>query len=210
MVRFGYLKAISVCESEITQYFEASESRETREDLIFAVSKIPKPGIAIDCGCGAGADIAYLVSRGFTVHGFDLEKEAISRCKSRFMDNRNVTLTESTFSDFDYPKASLVVADASLFFCPETDFPDVWNKISECLQPKGIFCGSFLGAEDTMAAPGVNPARLWPEVSVFEESEVIKLFQCFEILRLHTHRSTGTTAQGTVHDWHIFQVVARI
>lgn len=196
--------------SEITKYFDTTESRKIREDLVFAVGNVRVPGIAIDCGCGAGADIDYLISKGFTVHGFDIEEEAISRCQSRFRGIDNVILTESTFIDFEYPKAALVVADASLFFCPKKDFPDVWSKIRECLDSNGIFCGSFLGTEDTMAVPGVNPSRLWPEVAIFEEDDLIKLFERFEILRFNTHKSTGITAQGVVHNWHIFQVVARL
>lgn len=56
----------------ITQYFEATANRPIRDDLRFAVEVVPEPKVAIDCGCGAGADIRYLVSNGFTVNGFDI------------------------------------------------------------------------------------------------------------------------------------------
>ncbi len=61
--------------------------------------------------------------------------------------------SRSSFSSFRYPKASLVVADASLFFCPKSEFEGVWRSIFECLYPNGVFCGSFLGLQDTMAGP---------------------------------------------------------
>ncbi|MBT8070231.1 MAG: class I SAM-dependent methyltransferase [Gammaproteobacteria bacterium] len=194
---------------EITKYFDATEFRDTREDLEFAVSMISEPKVAIDCGCGAGADISYLVKNGFSVYGFDIEEESISRCLSRFEGVDNVVLSKSSFRMFDYPKASLVVADASLFFCPATDFEIVWEKIYRCLHPNGVFCGSLLGLEDSMAEPGENPSVFWPEVTAFEKSEVKALFKNFEVLRFNVHKSTGKTPQGDIHNWHVYRVVAK-
>ncbi len=194
--------------AEITKYFDKTEFRDIRNDLVFAVENTSEPKIAIDCGCGAGADIDYLASNDFVVYGFDVEEESISRCKSRFKNIDNVFLSKSSFSSFSYPQASLVAADASLFFCPSSEFPTVWEKIYECLYPGGIFCGSFLGPEDTMAAQD-HPSVFWPEVAVFEEAEVKTLFEKYEILRFNVHRTTGATLLDTPHDWHIFSVVAR-
>jgi 2-polyprenyl-3-methyl-5-hydroxy-6-metoxy-1,4-benzoquinol methylase len=56
----------------IRKYFDATENRAVREDRIFAINNIHEPRIAIDCGCGAGADVNFLASNGFTVHGFDI------------------------------------------------------------------------------------------------------------------------------------------
>ena len=194
---------------EIAKYFNATEFREIREDLVFAVGLVGHPKIAIDCGCGAGADIDYLVRSGFTVYGFDIEHESITRCESRFNGVANVVLSRSSFTAFDYPQASLVVADASLFFCPSSEFKKVWSNIDQCLFPNGIFCGSFLGKEDTMAAPGENPSVFWPAVTTFEEPEVKALFKNFKLLRFKAHKSTGKTPQGTTHNWHVYQVVAQ-
>jgi SAM-dependent methyltransferase len=198
-----------VNKEKVTRYFEESETRPIRDDLVFAADITPEPKIAIDCGCGAGADINYLLEKGFTVHAFDIEEESIDRCKSRFNGIDEVILTKASFLDFTYPEASLVVADASLFFCPGSEFKAVWSKIYDCLCPNGLFCGSLLGNEDSMAAPGDNPAVFWPEVSSFEESEVMQLLKGYEILRFKTHRSTGKSPQGFDHNWHLFQIVAR-
>ncbi len=194
---------------EITKYFNTTENRNIRDDLTFAVQQVRQPKIAIDCGCGAGADISYLVSNGFTVHGFDVEEEAISRCTTRFKNNNNVTLSLASFGTYTYPKASLIVADASLFFCPKPEFTTVWKKIYKSLYPGGIFCGSFLGEEDTMAGPHYKPDYFWPEVAVFEEEGVRAIFANDEILRFNIHKSSGITPQGEPHDWHIYSVVAR-
>lgn len=193
----------------IRKYFEATENRKIREDLLFAVENVGEPKVAIDCGCGAGANINYLASEGFFVYGFDVEEESISRCKARFQKNDNVDLSKSSFSAYNFPKASLVVADASLFFCPKPEFSGVWKNIFECLQPNGIFCGSFLGPEDTMATPEYSANDFWPDVAVFEEEEVIKLFANYKILRFNVYKSSGTTPSGDLHDWHIYSVIAK-
>lgn len=193
----------------ISKYFEATENQKIREDLLFAVENVGEPKVAIDCGCGAGADINYLVSEGFFVHGFDVEEESILRCKTRFKNIYTVNLSKSSFSTYNFPKASLVVADASLFFCPKSEFPDVWKNIYECLLPNGIFCGSFLGPEDTMASPKYNANEYWPDVAVFKENEALMLFANYELLRFNVHKSSGTSPSGDPHDWHIYSVVAK-
>jgi SAM-dependent methyltransferase len=193
----------------ISKYFDATENRKIRDDLVFAAESVLEPKIAVDCGCGAGADIGYLVSKGFVVYGFDVEEESISRCATRFKGDKSVTLSRSSFSSYKFPKASLVVADASLFFCPKSEFAGVWRSIYECLYPGGIFCGSFLGPDDSMAGPNYSPADYWPEVAVFEEGEARALFANFEVERFQIHRCSGTTTNGEPHDWHIFSVVAK-
>jgi len=114
---------------EIKEYYDATEYREVRSDLTFAVNIVGVPKIAIDCGYGAGTDIEYLLASGFKVYGFDIEDESISRCKKRFKNNSDVILSKAEFSSYKYPRTSLVVADASLFFCPKTEFNYVWSNI---------------------------------------------------------------------------------
>ncbi|MEH6405406.1 MAG: class I SAM-dependent methyltransferase [Sneathiella sp.] len=195
--------------AEMTRYFDATSNRETRDDLKLAVSLVEGSKIAIDCGCGAGSDIAYLRAKNFHVHAFDGEEDAIRRCQDKFGDDDNVYLTQANFNSFNYPKASLVVADASLFFCPENEFGEVWRKITDCLQPQGVFVGSFLGSEDTMAGAGYNGEALWPEVLVVSEGQVRNWLARFDIISFTEHRSEGKSIEGTLHQWHIFSVVAQ-
>ncbi|MBC52925.1 MAG: tellurite resistance protein [Gammaproteobacteria bacterium] len=193
----------------ISRYFDETENRRIREDLVFAVDNVAAPRVAIDCGCGAGADIHYLAANGFTVHGFDVEEESIQRCKRRFRGIENVKLSRSSFTQYKFPKASLVIADASFFFCPKKEFPDVWTKVYECLHRGGVFSGSFLGPEDTMAGSEYNREDFWPDVAIYTEEEVQKLFVKYEVLRFNEHRLSGTAPGGEPHDWHIYSVVAK-
>ena len=194
---------------EISKYFEATEFRGTREDLKRGVSLVDGPRTAIDCGCGAGSDIAFLRTKGFTVYAFDIEPEAIAICQSRFGGDDKVWLSQESFSTFNYPRASLVVADASLFFCPQEEFANVWEKIFSALLPGGIFVGSFLGSEDTMAGPGFDRSAFWPNVLVATEHMVRQWLSPFEVISFNEHRQSGTAPGGTHQRWHIYSVVAR-
>lgn len=119
-------------------------------------------------------------------------------------------LSRDTFSSFEYPQSSLVVADASLFFCPEDELNYVWTSISNCLYSKGIFCGSFLGAEDTMASANYDKDDYWPNILVLNEAKIKALFDYnFEVLRFNEHKSSGCGPNGKPHNWHVFTVVAK-
>ncbi len=170
---------------------------------------VDDPNIAIDCGCGAGSDIAYLRSKGFLVHAFDIESESIIRCQKRFGDDKKVQLSQATFSTYNYPSASLILADASLFFCSENEFIEVWNKITESLLPKGIFVGSFLDPEDTMAGSDYKREAFWSEVLVVSEEKIRCWLNGFDIISFTEHRTTGESVDGKPHQWHVFSVVAR-
>lgn len=193
----------------ILRYFDATEDRKTRDDLRLAVNLVGGRKLAIDCGCGAGSDIAFLRSQGFTVYAFDIEEASITRCAKRFQGDSEVLLSQSSFSDYAYPQASLIVADASLFFCPKQEFGKVWRKIENALIPDGVFCGSFLGPDDTMAGPNNNNKAYWPDVLVMSEQKVKQLFKAFRIESFTEHKSSGQAPDGENHQWHIFSVVAK-
>ncbi len=194
---------------EIIRYFDATENRPTRDDVKLAVSLVEGDKVAIDCGCGSGSDIAYLRTRGFRVYAFDIDEQSILRCEKRFQGDLEIKLSRSSFNTYRYPQASLVVADASLFFCSMKDFDEVWGKITEAILPGGLFSGSFLGPEDTMAGPLYDKASYWPDILVLSEIEVKKLFNKFSIVSFTEHRSSGVAPDGKPHQWHIFSVVAK-
>ena len=194
---------------EITDYYDATVDRDVRSDLQRAIKLVNEPKIAIDCGCGAGRDIAYLLDNGFIVHAFDIEPDSILRCKKRFAGIDNVFLSQDSFNSFSYPIASLIVADASLFFCAEGEFSEVWSKINKSLSPGGIFVGSFLGPNDTMANPNYKKEPFWPDKLVFKEVQLRAKFNNFEIISWSEHNIDGKTPQGRLHHWHIFSIIAK-
>lgn len=194
---------------EINQYYDATEDSNVRADLQQAIDLVSAPKIAIDCGCGAGSDIAYLLASGFVVHAFDIESESISRCSDRFEDETKLFLSQDSFKTFAYPPASLILADASLFFCPPGEFNEVWCKMTAALVLGGIFVGSFLGPRDTTAGPEYQRDAFWPDVLILTEALLQPMFKGFEIVNWTEHEIDGKTAQGAPHYWHIFSVVAK-
>jgi SAM-dependent methyltransferase len=198
-----------VATKEIMTYYDSTAARSVRADLKYAVELVDNPGIAIDCGCGAGADIAFLRDKGFTVHAFDIEEEAVARCRRRFSEDDQVVVSQASFTSFVYPDANLISADASLFFCPEQEFDDAWSNITRSLSLGGVFSGSFLGERDTTAGPDYDREAYWSDVLVVTEHQLRKQFETFEIKRWTEHEFSGETAEGKAHHWHIFSVVAR-
>jgi SAM-dependent methyltransferase len=93
---------------EIDEYYNSTENSEVRSDLNYAVSLLAENRIAIDCGCGAGSDIAFLRENDFIVYAFDIEEESIFRCRKRFEGDGKVLLSQDSFSSFVYPLASLI------------------------------------------------------------------------------------------------------
>ncbi|TOB47440.1 class I SAM-dependent methyltransferase, partial [Vibrio parahaemolyticus] len=65
--------------------------------------------VAIDCGCGTGSDIKYLISHGYKVFGFDINPDSVAICRDRFGGESSVNVAQSSFCEFDYGDASLIV-----------------------------------------------------------------------------------------------------
>ena len=85
----------------------------------------------------------------------------------------------------------------------------MWAKIQRSLLPMGVFVGSFLGPEDTMAGPDYDKPAFWPNVLIANEDRVRLWLEGFEVVSFTEHKTSGQTVDGTHHQWHIFSVVAR-
>lgn len=133
-----------------SEYYEKVASSPHRPMTEFAADLVGDlPAVAVDCGCGAGRDAAYLLNRGFEVHAFDKEQQAIEFCQERFKEHPSFRATQSCFVDFDYPASSLIMAHSSLFFCPSQGFKAVWSKLVGSLPVGGILCVDLLGVNDS-------------------------------------------------------------
>ncbi len=159
------------------------------------------PAVAIDCGCGAGRDTAFLLSKGFKVHAFDKELEAIEFCKERFKSRSNFHASHACFSDFHYPSASLVMAHASLFFCPRHEFEAVWAKLVSSLPSSGVLCIDLMGNKDSWVE---SPNH---KVTSFTHSQVQELLSDFEVVKFNERDEAGKTAIGTSKHWHVYSVL---
>ncbi|QUJ67840.1 class I SAM-dependent methyltransferase [Photobacterium sp. GJ3] len=158
----------------------------------------------LDCGCGAGNDLAFLIQKGAMVSGFDASRYAIDICGKRLSHQANhiIRLEHASFEDFDYHRYDVVVCNSSLYFCKEVSFEQVWRKITHSIVLGGLFCGTLLGNED-----GWNNFEF--DTTSFKKPEVFTLFSDFEILLFEERNKDGFSSNGQAKHWHSFHVIAK-
>ena len=193
------------------EYYETTRDRAPDPILEFACDRVSPslPKVAVDCGCGAGRGVDLMRRRGFYVHAFDVEAEGVAVCRKRFAEDPEVRVSQAGFAEFDYPRASLVVAINSLFFCSPGEFETGWGKIMESLIPGGIFFGTFVGPHDSWADPGfVLEEAPDLKVLIHSEEKVRSLLSRHKFLALDIKDYDGVTALGSKKHWHLISVVA--
>jgi len=158
--------------------------------------------VAVDCGCGTGGDIDYLEQQGYVVYGFDNHPDSIAICKKRFANRASIHLEESSFENYHYPRAGIVIANSSLFFADPSSFENTWEKLAQCIAIGGVFAGDFMGKADSWATHYRSPT------TSLSACEAKKLFKNFEIIHWCERDEDGETALGRVKHWHTFSVIA--
>lgn len=193
-------------------YYERTRDGET-SPLVQQAAALAKTAIdehalinvAVDCGCGAGRHLAYLREQGFEVYGFDVEPDAIRWCEDRFRGDDAVYLDVASFETYTYPEAALVMAFASLFFCPADGFEEAWSRIESSVVPGGIFFGMFMGKRDEWAQRETS----FGKTLTFDETALRSRFSNFEIVDWHERDEEGGTAMDGRKHWHVYSVTAR-
>ena len=79
---------------EINAYYHSTEHSEVRADLSFAISLVSDERIAIDCGCGAGSDIAF--------------------CEKTTLQSMHLILSKRQYNDVENDLRTMV-----RFYCPK-------------------------------------------------------------------------------------------
>ncbi|MDQ7728629.1 methyltransferase domain-containing protein [Halomonas sp. SpR8] len=175
-----------------------------KQSLELVESSLPK--VAVDAGCGSGRDAMYLMEHGFTVHAFDKSDAAISRVREvggRHIDKTLFPMV-SSFERFVYPKTVLVNACSSLFFCDPERFAGAWQNLTNSLLKGGVFCGHFMGPNDSWAKMGRG------NLTIHAYSEIQALFNGqFMIIDIVELNTEGTTLLGKTKHWHVYSVVAQ-
>ena len=182
-----------------SDYYDANEGREPREQLLDVLGRFDRPGAAIDLGCGAGVDTVAMLERGWDVLAIDAEPDAIGRLRARAGDRDALHTELSPMEDAVLPPVDLVWASYSLFFCDPARFPDVWARIRAAVRPGGRFAGELLGERDTWASrdDGTSMTRMEAEA----------LFDGWTVERFEEEENEGEACSGPKH-WHLFHVIA--
>ncbi|WP_018917273.1 class I SAM-dependent methyltransferase [Vreelandella zhanjiangensis] len=189
-------------------YYQRSLGVEVYPHLKMALEVVDTslPKVAVDAGCGAGRDALFLLERGFTVHAYDKSDAAIARLREKGQLHLDRTLFPQvcSFEYFAYPESSLINACSSLFFCYQERFATAWMNIARSLLKGGVFCGHFMGPNDSWVKMGHG------DLTVHSKAELNELFaRDFKILDIHEHDAEGMTLLSKQKHWHTYSVVAQ-
>lgn len=187
-------------------YYQAVAGRPPRETLLKALdafSSLPRPGFAVDLGCGDGRDTVELLRRGWRVLAIDGEAKAFDRLLERPDLQRDLLHTQQMrFEALSLPASvDLINASFCLPFCPPANFPTLWQTIVTALKPGGRFCGQLFGDRDSWIK--------FPNRTHHTRQQVEALLQPFEVEWLEEEDHPGVTAIGEEKHWHIFHIVVR-
>ena len=183
-----------------SDYYDTNEGRAPREQLLDVLGLFATPGKAVDLGCGAGIDTRAMLDRGWSVLAIDAEADAIARVNARAGGNPALDTQLSPMEDVDLPKADLIWASYSLFFCDPARFPEVWATIRAAIRPGGRFAGELLGDRDTWASIDGHTAMT--------RTDAEALFDGWTVERFEEEENDGEACSGPKH-WHLFHVIAQ-
>ncbi len=155
--------------------------------------------MAIDLGCGSGADTSILLKEGWKVLAVDKEVDALK--KLFHQEKLNLQILHANFEeDLNLPLSTLVNASFALPFCQPKAFINLWNRIVATIRTGGRFAGHFFGQQDSWASNS--------HMTFIEMAQLKKMLSGFNIEYLEETNKEGKTLSGSIKHWHVFHVVA--
>lgn len=113
-----------------------------QESIDEAISHLETGSCILDVGCGSGKPIAaYLLSKGFDVHGIDISAKQVEHAK-HIIPKEKLFVTDifsfSTTLTFD-----AIICWFTIFHIHANQHPEVLKKLHSLLKPKGILLITF-------------------------------------------------------------------
>lgn len=98
---------------------------------------------------------------------------------------------------------AFINACSSLFFYDPALFAGAWQSLTNSLLKGGVFCGHFMGLNDTWAKMGRD------DLTIHSYADVQALFNDqFKIIDIVEHNTEGKTLLRKSKYWHIYSVGA--
>lgn len=126
-------------------YYDNTENKPANQNIQYFINEInPTPSNAIDLGCGAGRDTAYLIKNGWNVLAID-KNDVKDRISNKLIKEelKRFRFSRQSFEEVELEETDLIVSNFSLSFCDKEKFNELWNKIQRNIIPSRIFCGKF-------------------------------------------------------------------
>lgn len=159
-------------------------------------------GIALDLGCGAGAEAEYLARNGMMVDAIDKSETAVKYAKDR-CQGLTVDVIQGDFLGFelrpDYYQ--LAIAVNALPFVPKEACLALLRSVQAAMRPGGVVLFSVYGPEHAWATR--------PDMSFWTLEEFRALWDGWELLAIDEAKGMSALSSGVEVFQHRIRLVAR-
>ncbi len=161
------------------------------------------PGVAVDLGCGSGADTLELLRRGWRVHAVDADPNGLAVLRQMVPDDAlggALALHVAQFEDFEFPECDQIWAAYSWPYCQRDQWPGLWRRMVAALRPGGRIAGDIFGEKHEWAVE--TAIQCFPEAAVRDllQGLVVEAFDVEDGVR---------PSGGVITRWHAFGIAAR-
>ncbi len=186
-----------------SEYLENTKNRKPTPLLIAALSEIPRNGVALDIGIGAGVDTRAIAAHGLIVDAVDPSPEVVAYIPAH-SDGLPIHVFQTGIENFSIieNQYDLIFAWYSLpFIKNEEKYMTVLERIRSGLKNEGHFLASVFGEDE----PYVKESGL----TRIKKEKLVEIFKDFEIKTIKEIKDTHADAAGNIKDWHRIVIHAR-
>jgi len=159
-------------------------------------------GVALDLGCGTGAEAEYLAKEGMMVDAIDKSETVVKAAKER-CQGLTVDVIQGDFLEFQLRPEyySLAVANNSLPFVKKADCVALLKSVQEAIRPGGAVVLAVFGPEHAWATR--------EDMSFWSLDEFRELWSGWDVLAMNEFKGVSPLASGTEIFQHRIQVIAK-
>lgn len=161
-----------------------------------------KEGVALDLGCGPGADAELFAKSGFMVDAIDLSEVAVNAAKER-CKGLKVDVLQGDFREFEYRDDyyAIIYAHNALPFVPKEDFLRLVSTFRKSLKSGGYVILTVFGPEHAWA--GRSDMNFWTKEAFG------KLWDGFETVHVEEEKGMKPLISGSEIFQHRIHFIAK-
>jgi SAM-dependent methyltransferase len=191
-------------------YFQLTQHQGPRRLLLEALDHVGpaamQPGMGVDLGAGTGAAARLLYERTrWEVLAIDASPTADEYLCRRFQAGCPVGIRfqQASFQTVHLPpgEVNLLWAGLALPYMPQDQVAVVWQKISDALQPGGLFAGDFFGPQHGHVGR--------EDMNFHHPSQIESLLRFMDVIKLERIIQTQPFSQGRPLMMDCYLVIAR-